>query len=303
MVIEDIARHPATGDGNRLVGGGEFLPFKSWQVVVVALLIAVLYLPVLRKLALDWWSLPDFSHGFFVIPFSGYFLWRRRTKLAAMPKRVTLSGLLVVVLGVVLLLAGTLGAELFLSRLSLIVVVFGTVITLGGWRFARAVWFPLAFLLLMIPIPAVLFTQITFPLQLLASKLAAKTLPWFAVPVLREGNVLQLPAMPLEVAEACSGIRSLMTLGTLAIVYGSLLEETRPVRAVLAAFSVPVAVAANAVRIIGTGLLVQYWDPSKAMGFFHQFSGWVVFLFSFASLFVVHRFLRILLAPSCRSTQ
>jgi exosortase len=163
-----------------------------------------------------------------------------------------------------------------------------------GWSYQRAILFPWAFLLLMIPIPSILFNQITFPLQLFASKAAATVLPWLGVPVLREGNIIQLPAMPLEVAEACSGIRSLLSLGTLAIIYGYLLEKRNSARIALALSAIPIAVVANSSRIVGTGLLVQYWDPDKAEGFFHTFSGWLIFVVSLAMLFAVHRILKLI---------
>jgi exosortase len=108
------------------------------------------------------------------------------------------------------------------------------------------------------------------------------------VPVLREGNVINLPAMPLQVAEACSGIRSLMSLATLAIIYGAVMEPRKLVRVLLALASVPIAVVANSLRIVGTGLLVQYWDPDKAEGFFHAFSGWLIFVVSLLMLFFLH---------------
>src|SRR5207237_10326972 len=167
------------------------------------------------------------------------------------------------------LVIGVLGAELFLSRISLLLLIAGLIVYFRGWQFFRAILFPWAFLVLMIPIPAIVFNQITFPLQLLASRVAAGVLPWAGVPVLREGNVIMLPDMALEVAEACSGIRSLLSLATLAIIYGYLLEPRKMIRVLLAMAAVPVAVAANSLRIVGTGLLIQYWDPDKAEGFFH----------------------------------
>src|SRR6266480_6673242 len=145
----------------------------------------------------------------------------------------------------------------------------------------------------MIPIPAIVFNQITFPLQLLASKVAATVLPLLGVPVLREGNVINLPAMVLEVAEACSGIRSLLSLATLAIIYGYLMESRISIRVILALASLPIAIAANSLRIVGTGLLVQYWDPQKAEGFFHLFSGWLIFVISLLMLFLFHRVMRL----------
>jgi exosortase len=146
----------------------------------------------------------------------------------------------------------------------------------------------------MIPIPTIVFNRITFPLQLLASKVAATVLPVLGVPILREGNVINLPSMALEVAEACSGIRSLMSLVTLAIIYGYLMEKRLWVRWLLALASVPIAVAANSIRIIGTGLLVQYWDAEKAEGYFHASWGWIIFVVSLLMLYAVHALVRVL---------
>ena len=191
--------------------------------------------------------------------------------------------------GMCVLVLGQLGAELFLSRVSLLLVLASLTVLFLGWNFLRALAFPWAFLLLMIPIPAIVFNQITFPLQLLASKVASTTLPWMGVPVLREGNVIVLPAMALEVADACSGIRSLMSLTTLAIIYAYLMERRVLIRVALAVASVPIAVVANSVRIIGTGLLVQYWDPDKAEGYFHASWGWLIFVISLVMLYLLHR--------------
>lgn len=186
------------------------------------------------------------------------------------------------------LILGVFGAELFLSRMSLIFLLAGMVIFLSGWQMLRAVLFPLAFLALMVPIPSIILNEITFPLQILASKLSASLLPLLGVPVFREGNVINLPSMPLEVADACSGIHSLLSLTCLAIMYGYLLEKRVGIRIILAVASIPIAVAANAFRIVGTGLLVQYWDPDKAEGFFHQFTGWLIFVVSLLMLFALH---------------
>jgi exosortase len=184
---------------------------------------------------------------------------------------------------------GIFGSELFLSRVSLIILLAGLVLCFGGAQFLKELRFALLVLLLAIPLPEIFYSQITFPLQILASKLASSLLPYFGVPVLREGNVIELPLMKLEVAEACSGIRSLMSLFTLAIFYGYFMEKSIGRRVALVLASIPIAIAANAVRILGTGLCVQYWDPDKAMGFFHEFSGWVIFMVSLVCLYLVHR--------------
>jgi len=220
-------------------------------------------------------------------------LWQNRARLAREPREPSVWGLLIMAFALAVLVVGVLGAELFLSRVSLLLLIAGLVIFFHGWHLFRAVLFPWAFLILMIPIPAIVFSQITFPLQILTSKVAAWLLPLAGVPVLREGNIIHLPAMSLEVAEACSGIRSLLSLATLAIIYGYLAEKRMWVRVVLAIASIPVAVAANSLRIVVTGLLVQYWDPQKAEGFFHAFSGWLVFVVSLTILFLLHRLSRI----------
>jgi exosortase len=192
------------------------------------------------------------------------------------------------VLGLFELLVGMLGADLFLQRTSFVLLVAGLVWTLLGRTMLRRVGFVLFVLLLAIPLPTILFNQITFPLQLRASELASQILPWFNVPVLQDGNIIRLPAMPLEVAEACSGIRSLMSLFTVAVIYGYFLERATWRRVVLALSSVPIAITANVARIVGTGLCVQYWDPDKALGFFHEFQGWLMFLVSLGCLYLVH---------------
>jgi exosortase len=261
----------------------------TWHAAALVIVGGWLYASVLLSLTRQWWSDPNFSHGFFVPFFSAFVIWQNRTHLRAIRPRPSNWGLPLVVVSLAMLLVGTFGAELFLSRVSLIFLVAGGVVFFVGWEMFRAVLFPLSFLVLMVPIPAIVFSQITLPLQILASKLAAGTLPICGVPVLREGNIINLPAMPLEVAQACSGIRSLMSLTTLAIMYGYLVERRVWVRVALALASIPIAVAANGLRIVGTGLIVQYWDPEKAEGFFHLFSGWLVFVFSLLMLFALHR--------------
>ena len=265
--------------------------YRWSKAIVLVGLIIWLYFSIILHLAGQWWHDPNFSHGFFVPAFALFVLWQNRPRLAGLVAAPSMWGLVIIVFALCVLVIGVLGAELFLSRISLLLLIAGLVVYFKGWQFFRTILFPWAFLVLMIPIPAIVFNQITFPLQLLASRVAAGVLPWAGVPVLREGNVINLPAMALEVTEACSGIRSLLSLGTLAIIYGYLMESRRSIRIILALASVPVAVAANSLRIVGTGLLVRYWDPQKAEGFFHSFSGWLIFVVSLAMLFALHRLL------------
>jgi exosortase len=259
-----------------------------WQVAVLGLLLLGLYFAVLSHLLAQWGKDPNFSHGFFVPLFSIFVVWQERARLRKLPSRPSWSGLAIMAFGTCTLIVGQMGAELFLARTSLLIVLAGLIVLFYGWIIFRALLFPWAFLFLMVPMPAIVFNQITFPLQLLASRVSAAILPLFGVPILREGNVINLPSMALEVAEACSGIRSLMSLITLSIIYGYLMEKRVWVRYLLAIASIPIAVAANSVRIIGTGLLVQYWDPEKAEGYFHASWGWLIFVISLILLYGLH---------------
>ncbi len=261
----------------------------AWGGGLFVLLLAAIYFKIIGKLVLDWWQIPDFSHGFLVPPFAAFLVWKKRATLLATQPSPSWSGIAVLTFGIAVLLLGVYGAELFLSRISLLIVLAGLVLCFGGRPFLTELRFPLLILILAIPLPTLILNQITFPLQIFASKVASDLLPLFNVPVLREGNVIELPLMKLEVAEACSGIRSLTSLFTMAIFYGYFMERSTVRRIVLAVASIPIAIAANVVRILGTGLCVQYWDPEKAMGFFHEFSGWVIFLVSLVCLFLLHR--------------
>jgi exosortase len=267
------------------------MPF--WQAAVLAALLLWVYLPTLSRLVSQWWNDPNFSHGFFVPIFSAFVIWQERSRFAVVRVKPSWWGLLFLGAGLCILILGQMGAEIFLSRVSMLIVLAGLIVLFLGWNFFRELLFPWALLFLMIPIPAIVFNQITFPLQILASKVASTVLPWMGVPVLREGNIINLPAMALEVAEACSGIRSLISLLTLAVIYGYLMEQKNSIRVLLVVAAIPIAVAANSFRIVGTGLLVQYWDPAKAQGFFHEFSGWLIFVISLLLLYVLHRVLRI----------
>ena len=259
------------------------------QLAAVGLIVCYLYAGIVSHLVWQWWTDPDFSHGFFVPIFAAVVVWQRRDRLARIRLSPSWTGFLIILLALATLIVGVLGAELFLSRTSLILLLAGAIVVFAGWDFFKAVSFPWAILFLMVPIPAILFNKITFPLQFFASQMATSLLSLVGVPVLRDGNVIQLPALSLEVVQACSGIRSLLSLGTLAIIYGYFAEKSAWKRVVLALSSIPIAVAANGLRIMGTGLLGQYWDPDKAQGFFHEFSGWLIFVLSVIMLFAVHR--------------
>ena len=265
-----------------------------WQLAILGSLLLWLDWSTITRLVGQWMHDPNFSHGFFVPLFAGFVVWQRRRRLARLQAHPSWFGLALIALALTLLVLGQLGAENFLARFSILLQLAGVVVLFLGWNFFRALLFPWASLLLMIPIPTLILSQVTFPLQLLVSQVSADALDLLGVPVALEGNILRLAKMPLEVAEACSGIRSLISLITLAVIYGYLTETRVWVRWLLAFASVPIAIAANSVRIIGTGLLVQYWDAEKAEGYFHAAWGIIIFVVSLLMLYALHGLIRLI---------
>lgn len=257
----------------------------------------LVYRGVLVKLVHDWATDDNYSHGFLIVPVALYLAFERRQKLAQAASRPSVAGLFVVLASIGLLVAGTLGAELFLTRVSIVGLLAGAVLFVWGVDHARILAFPVAFLLLMIPLPSIIFNQIAFPLQLIASRAGESALQLFRIPVLREGNVIILANTTLEVAEACSGIRSLVSLLTLGIVLGYFGDSRSWVRLLVAGSTIPVAIVANGVRVAGTGIAAHRFGPDAATGFFHTFSGWLVFVVAFALLFVIQRTI-VALVPS-----
>jgi exosortase len=269
------------------------MPRRALTLGAFALLLVafgVLYRDVIVELVKSWGG-EDFSHGYLIVPVALYFVWDRRARLSATVPNPSNVGLLVVVASEGLLVLSVLGAALFLARLSMLGVLAGIVLYLYGWRHLRLLAFPIAFLLLMIPIPTILFNKIAFPLQLLASRFGEMALTVVGIPVLREGNVITLSNTTLEVAEACSGIRSLVSLLAFAIVLGYLSDRRLWTRAVIAVASVPVAIVANGVRVAATGIAAYRIGPEAALGTLHTFSGWLVFVVSVILLGTLQRLL------------
>src|SRR5687768_4895860 len=273
----------------------------GWSTLVgvgaVVIAFGLLYREVIDQLVYDWANDGNYSHGFLIVPIAAYFAWERRHRLLAAPARPSVFGLVVVLGSLATLIAGILGAELFLTRTSMVAVVAGVVLFVLGWQHLRILAFPIAFLLLMVPIPAIIFNQIAFPLQLLASRFGESTLMAANIPVLREGNLIILANTTLEVAEACSGIRSLVSLLTLGIIYSYFTDERSWVRVVTTLSTIPIAIVANGLRVAGTGIAAHYYGEEAATGFFHTFSGWLVFVVAFIMLFVVMQLLQKITPP------
>ena len=262
------------------------LPWTAWAWFGILLLVS--YAPVLWRLVRQWNSDPDMGHGFFVPLVAGFIAWQKRADLAARKPAPNWWGLALVLYGGLQLYIAMLGAELFLARTAFIISIAGIVLLLGGTAYVRALAFPLFLLFFMVPIPTVVYNSITFPLQLLASRVSTDALSLLQIPVLREGNVLELAEQKLSVVEACSGIRSLLSLTFLSLVYGYFFENKTWMRILLFCATLPIAIVANASRVTLTGVLTEY-KPELAEGFFHTASGWVIFMVALAILIALHQ--------------
>jgi len=260
-----------------------------WHVVAwIALLIGVSFAPVITKLVHDWSTDDDMGHGFFVPVVAAYIVWQRRHELLAESYQPNWWGVVLIVWGTVQLLVATLGVELFLARTSLLISLTGVLMVMGGIKLVKHLLFPLALLVFMVPIPAIIYNQITFPLQLFASSVAETVLNLIGIPVFREGNILELPSQRLSVVEACSGIRSLLSLTFLSLVYGYFFDNKPWMRVALLIATVPIAIAANAGRVTITGILSET-QPELAKGFFHSLEGWVIFMVALVILVITHQ--------------
>jgi exosortase len=289
---------------------------KFYKPVAIAAALAFVYFAVLMKLSRDWWTDENYSHGLLVPFIIGFIVWQERKRFTEQQRASALgTGVVCVSFALLALWAGTAGAELFVQRASLLLMLAGIVIYFFGFRIIQVVAVPMLLLALAIPIPQIIFNKIAFPLQLFASKCAVAAMSFFEIPVLRQGNVIEL--MPLgatepkrlAVVEACSGIRSLMTLVTLAVVYAYFTRPRDPQissdgtdatpksqakffatfgfwrSVILVVSAVPIAILTNAARVSGTGVLAHYYGTKVADGFFHSFSGWVIYLVAAALLF------------------
>ncbi len=292
--------------------------------VILAAAVLFVYWSVLGRLGRLWWEDENYSHGLLIPFIIGYIFWSERDTFGRETKRPShLWGGAAVACGLVALWAGTAGAEQFMQRTSLVLLLGGVAVYFWGFGMLRRVLVPLLLLALAIPIPTIIFNKVAFPLQLFASQCAVWAMRLFNIPVLREGNVIELLPLnstvtrKLEVVEACSGIRSLMTLVTLAVVFayftspghggddkstgeGEEIERAATTKrrrgisgfnfwrgALLVLAAVPIAIITNALRVSGTGVLSRYYGTEIADGFFHSFSGWVMYIVAFLLLFAL----------------
>ncbi len=276
-------------------------PQKIWQPALIATALAFLYASVLAKLGFDWWTDENYSHGLLVPFVIGFIVW---TELGALKKAAgkpqILPGGALVLLALLMFSGGSLGAELFTQRISLFVMLAGIVVYFFGARILKSLAVPFLLLLLAIPIPQIIFNKIAFPLQIWASQWAVWGIRLFEVPTVRKGNVFEIlprgatQVIALEVVEACSGIRSLMTLMTLALILAYFTRAKRDFterensgflrnsdfwRTLILMFSaIPIAVLTNAARVSATGILTYYYGRQATESAWHTVSGWLVYL-------------------------
>ncbi|MGH9477334.1 MAG: exosortase/archaeosortase family protein [Terriglobales bacterium] len=267
---------------------------RRWDwigVTVLTVAMLVLYFPVLTRLVAQWWSDETYSYGFLVPCFVAWLVWRRRERLRRLPLEPTAWGVGVVVIALGLLLAGRLGSELLLTRLAFLTMLAGLVLALAGRGWLRALKFPLIYLLFMIPLPALIYNAATLPLQSLATRSGVALVGWTGLPILRQGNLIALPATVLDVVAACSGIRSLLALLALAAAYGYLTEPASWRRWALLLAMIPLAIVSNAVRIACTILLSFPLGEAASHGLWHLLTGSEVFAVAVVGLVLIQRLL------------
>jgi exosortase len=272
-------------------------PKTALALVCLGVAFAFAYFDVFLWLFDDWELDGNYSHGWLIVPIAAYMTWERRHQLARAERKPSAWGFALLVASIGALAAGTLAAETTVARLSIILTVISAIWFIAGVEYLRILKFPLAFLLLMIPIPGIIFNRITFPLQLVASDFGARSLGVVGIPVFREGNLINLAHMSLDVAEACSGIRSLISLFTLSLLYGYFAEPHRTIRVILLIATVPVAIVANGTRVAATGMAAHWYGAQAAEGFFHSFSGWIVFAVAAGALVLVRVGAMLVLRP------
>jgi len=260
------------------------------KVGLIVGLLAALYLKVLYDLGYTWWTDSSASHGLLIPPLAVYLAWLQRKALMAERAAPATKGLWLTGLGCVVFLVGELGAEFFLTRLSLVIILAGLIATFWGFGRLKKLAFPMLLLVTMIPLPALVWNALATPLQLFASDTAANLAQWFGVAVYRDGNVIHLAGLSLGVAEACSGLHSLSALTIAALLLGFLQCSSIWMRIALVLLAIPLAVAVNVVRVTGTAILADHWE-AIAFGFYHSFSGWLVFLMGLSALWLIARVL------------
>ncbi|OKY75784.1 MAG: exosortase [Desulfobulbaceae bacterium DB1] len=248
------------------------------QAIIFFAAFAFLYYPFILTMIADWEVNDNYSHGYFIPFISAYLIYEMRDELKKGRILPTNWGFVLIIIGLMQLVVAKIGSEYFLQRTSMIVVLFGAALFLAGKEFAKKIWFPLVYLFFMIPVPAIIWNKFAFPMQLFASAITEKVILALGIPIFREGNVLHLAQTTLEVVDACSGLRSLVTMFALSAVLAYMAKGTVIKKWLLFLAAAPIAVLANIIRLTGTAALAHRFGEGVAQGFLHDFSGWLVFV-------------------------
>ena len=270
----------------------EVLKEQRWQLLLLLPLLAAVYWGIIPGMVADWENDPNYSHGFLVPLISGYFVWQKWPELKLLSVRPSHVGLLVIVGSLLLLIFGYAGTEYFSLRSSLIFLLAGIVLYWYGWTVSSHLALPIGFLLFMVPLPYIVYDAMAFPLKLLVAKYSVVALKLMGIAVMREGNIIIFPQTVLEVADACSGLRSLVSLLALAVAFAFFSQKSNIKRVIMVLAAVPIAIVTNMFRVIVTGFLAQYYGAAAAEGFFHEFAGMAVFALAMVLLFVLGAGLR-----------
>ena len=266
--------------------------YQMGLFIILLLGIAVVYAGIFQNLYLDWMDDPNYSHGLLVPFISGYFVWQQREKLENLKIKPLNSGIFLILFALLVLFAGVAAQEYFSRRTSFVFLLAGIVLFLFGWQWLKSLALPIGFLFFMIPLPYIVYDAMAFPLKLFVAKFSVISLKLMGVVVWREGNIIMFPQTVLEVADACSGLRSLMSLLALGVALAVFSQEKISRRVLLVLLTVPIAILTNMIRVIGTGFLAQYYGAAAAEGFFHEFAGMGVFVLAMVMLFACSGVLR-----------
>lgn len=279
-------------EGFTMMTFNESLKKYRLQLILLLPLLFLMYASIVPDMVMHWYSDENYSHGFLVPIIAGYFLWQRWPDLKDLPVKPDGFGLVVIIWGVLQLLVAWFGSEYFTMRSSLIVQLCGIILFFFGRKVLQGMSLPIGYLIFMVPIPYIIYDMVAFPLKLFVTKVSVAFMKIVGVVVIREGNIIMFPATTLEVADACSGIRSLISLLAIAAAYAFLMKTSNVHRCIIIFSAVPIAVATNSLRVIVTGILAQWWGAKAAEGFFHEFAGMAVFVLAMVMLVAFGELLR-----------
>lgn len=254
---------------------------KCFRIVAWLLMLAAfasVYYPVFSELVRDWSSSDDNSHGFLVIPLAGYMLWQNRSTLSAQTVDGSWIGLLLALVSLFMFLFAKLGAVVSLLPVAMIMFIWSAVIFFYGFTIFRLCIFPLLFLLFMVPVPSQIYAALTNPLQFIVTKITVDIASMLGMIIYREGNVIHLPDMTFQVVQACSGLRSIMTMLTLGAIISYFTLRSPFMCLLLIAAGVPIAIAVNIFRVLSMVVAHNFFKLDLTEGVPHTILGLFVFL-------------------------